>query len=365
MLQKKYNIYIFNKQFERYNMSNPLYLVNLTRVNQPGKVCLELKGSILVIHKESWVSKYSLYVPVEVVDIEKEKYRNYRKLWEGILGLMLAFLLCLPLSLWFIYKPLFYLYDLLWILPLVGLFLFTLIIGFLGFARFSKLNPAISLIFHHRSRLMKMSFWIKPEIQTTLEKLLVKITELKKLLETEGYIPLKICPMWFHSKPYRKSLLMGTAVSFVLFCIITVFLVLQVAGEYEEKIWWTYLILPLPPLVSVIREYIRRKLLWGIPKRLKKARNAFEKENYSSAITELQQLLKEQPDLGVARFLLVQLLAEKGEYDRALKHCEEFYFQEPSLATELKTTIWWLRCVQERMEYVPRESSDITSSIKE
>ncbi|MGC8739173.1 MAG: tetratricopeptide repeat protein [Candidatus Hydrogenedens sp.] len=346
-------------------MEPSLYSVNLTRVNQPGKVCLELKGSILIIHKENWVSKYSLYVPIEVVNIEEEKHRNYRKLWESILGFMLAFLLCLPLSLWFIYKPLFYPYDLLWAIPLIALFLFTLMVGFSGFFRFIKLYPAISLIFHHRSQMMKMSFWVKPDIRMALEKLIARIHELKKILETEGYIPLKVCPMWFHSKPYRKSLVMGFAVSFVLFCIITVIVVWQVAGEYGEKIWWAYSILPFPPFISVIGEYIRRKFLWGVPKGFKKVRNAFEKENYSSAITELQELLKEQPDLGMARFLLIQLLTEKGEYDNALKHCEEFYFQEPSLATEMKTTIWWLRCVQERMEHLTEKSQDTKNMVEE
>lgn len=346
-------------------MEPSLYSVNLTRVNQPGKVCLELKGSILIIHKENWVSKYSLYVPIEVVNIEEEKHRNYRKLWESILGFMLAFLLCMPLSLWFFYKPLFYSHDLLWAIPLIALLFFTLIVGFLGLSQFIKLNPAVSLIFHHRSRMMKMSFWIKPEIRVALEKLVSRIYELKKILETEDYIPLKVCPMWFHSKPYRKALLMGLAVSFVLFCIITIFVVLQIAGEYGEKIWWTYGILPFPPFVSVISEYIRRRLLWGVPKGFKKARDAFEKENYSTAIVELQKLLKEQPDLGIARFLLIQLLTEKGEYDNALKHCEEFYFQEPSLATEMKTTIWWLRCVKERMEHLPEQSQDVKDIIKE
>lgn len=345
-------------------METPLYSVNLTRVNQPGKVCLELKGSILIIHKENWVSKYSLYVPVEVVEIEEGTHRNYRKLWQGILGMMLTFLLFLPLSLWFIYKPLFYFYDLLWIAPLIGLLLFTLIVGFLGFFQFIKLNPAISLIFHHRSQMMKMSFWIKPEIRVALEKLVARIQELKKILEVEGYVPLKVCPMWFHSKPYRRALLMGLAVSFVLFCGITVFLVLQIAGEFQDKIWWTYCILPFPPLVSVIREYVKRSVWWGVPKAFKKAKDAFEKEDYSSAIAVLQELLKEQPNLGIARFLLIQMLTEQGEYDNALKHCEEFYFQEPSLSTELKTNIWWLRCVQERMNYFPEKSRKITEETR-
>lgn len=346
-------------------MESSLYSVNLTRVNQPGKVRLELKGSILIIHKENWVSKYSLYVPVEVVDIEEGKHRNYRKLWQSVLGLMLAFLLCLPLSLWFIYRPLFYSYDLLWILPLLGLLLFTLIVGFFSFFQFLRLNPAISLIFHHRSQIMKMSFWIKSDIQVALEKLVSRIHELKKILEIEGYIPIKVCPMWFHARPYRKALLIGLAVSFVLFCGITIFLVLQVAGEFKDKIWWTYCILPFPPLVSVVSEYLRRKIWWGVPVGFKKARIAFEKENYSSAITELQKLLEEHPNLGIARFLLIRLLTEKGEYDNALKHCEEFYFQEPSLATELKTTIWWLRCIQERMEHIPEKPQGITEVTRE
>ncbi len=330
-------------------MEPTIYSVNLTQVNQPGKICLELKGSILVIHRENWLSKYSLFVPIEFLDIEKENRRNYRKLWEGILGLMIAFLLFLPISLWFIYKPLYFNYDLIWMIPLISLCLFTLLIGLRGIFQFSRLSPAISLIFNHRSQAMKMSFWIKPEITTALDKIIAHIHELKMTLEEQGYIPLKICPMWFHSKPYRKSLLMGMAISFVLFCLITVFLIFQIAGDYQEKIWWTYCILPFPPIVSVSREFIKRKLLWGIPKGLKKARDAFERENYPSAISELQQLLKEQPDLGVARFFLIQLLTEQGDFDNALKHCEEFHSLEPSLATELKTTIWWLRCIQERM----------------
>jgi hypothetical protein len=61
------------------------YSVNLTRVNSPGTVRLELKGSVLIIHKDNWVSRYSLYVPVEAVDVVESENRNYRKLWEGII----------------------------------------------------------------------------------------------------------------------------------------------------------------------------------------------------------------------------------------------------------------------------------------
>jgi len=341
------------------------YSVDLTRVNSPGTVRLELKGSILIIHKNNWVSRYSLYVPVEAIDVEEGKKRNYRKLWEGIIGLMLSFLLCLPLSLWFIYKPLFVVYDFIWILPLMVLFLFSLIVGIRGIFQFLKLNPMVDIILQYRGRSMKFSLWVKPEVKMAVKNLIARIYELKKILDSEGYIPLKVCPLWFHSNPYRKALIIGLAVSFVLFCLISLCLVFQWTGMYRYRIEWLYLVLPFPPLLSVASEFLRRTFSWRLPKGFKKARRDFEKENYSSAILELQQLIEEQPDLVFVRFFLIQLLTEQGEFDMALKQCEEFYFHEPSLATQLKTTIWWMRCIWERMEKPILDSQNNSGSVKE
>jgi len=340
------------------------YSVNLTRVNSPGTVRLELKGSVLIIHKDNWVSRYSLYVPVEAVDVVESENRNYRKLWEGIIGLMIAFLLSLPLSLWFIYKPLFVVYDLLWILPLMVLFLFSLIVGIRGVSQFLKLDPVVNVILQHRGHSMKFSLWVKPELKTTVKNLTARIYELKKILETEGYTPLKVCPLWFHSNPYRKALIIGLAVSFVLFCLISLCLVFQWIGMYRYRIEWLYLVLPFPPLLSVLSEFLSRTFSWRLPKGFKKARRAFEKENYSSAIFELQQLVKEHPDLIFVRFFLIQVLTEQGEFDMALKQCEEFYFHEPTLATQLKTTIWWMQCIWERMEKPFLDSHSGSGSIE-
>ncbi|HOV33594.1 MAG TPA: hypothetical protein PLX23_09550 [Candidatus Hydrogenedens sp.] len=341
------------------------YSVNLTRVNSPGTVRLELKGSILIIHKDNWVSRYSLYVPVEAVDVVESKNRNYRKLWEGIIGLMIAFLLSLPLSLWFIYKSIFVVYDLLWMLPLIVLFLFSLIVGSRGISHFLKLDPVVDIILQYRGHSMKFSLWVKPEVKTTVKNLVAQIYELKKILEAEGYTPLKVCPLWFHSNPYRKALVIGLAVSFVLFCLISLCLVFQWIGMYRYRIEWLYLVLPFPPLLSILSEFLQRTFSWKLPKGFKKARRAFEKENYSSAIFELQQLIKEQPDLVFVRFFLIQVLTEQGEFDMALKQCEEFYFHEPSLATQLKTTIWWMRCIWERMEKPFLNSQNNSGSTKE
>ncbi|HOL19191.1 MAG TPA: tetratricopeptide repeat protein [Candidatus Hydrogenedens sp.] len=332
--------------------------INLSRVNYPGQIRLELKGSILIIHKETWVSKYSLYVPVEVVHIEESRNRNYRKLWEGVIGLMVAFLLFLPLSLWFIYKPLFKNSDLLWMLPLIGLFIFSFIVGLRGIISFFKFNPVMNIILTHKAQAMRFSFWLKPEVKVAVENLIMQIQKIKETLQKNNYVPLRICPMWYHSKPYRRAFLVGSAISFILFCIISILYVFQVADDYNYNIWWLYIILPFPPIVSILSEFIRRNFPFTLPAEFKRARRAVENGNYSMAIFELQQLLKKQPHLNFVRFFLIQVLTEHGEFDTALKQCEEFYSQAPSLATELQTTIWWLRCVQERMnETKPNHNS--------
>lgn len=326
--------------------------IELSRVNTPGTLRIELKGSILVIHKENWVSKSAIYIPVEAIEITEGKSRNVRKLWEGILGLMIAFLLALPLSLWLKYYPILNITDMIWTLPLSILLITHLVIGIRGIFEFARKKPTVSFTLIHRAHPTKFSFWVKPEIKSSLQYILSRIRELQQRVEVENWAPVRVFPMWFRGKPYRKEVILGLAISFVLFCLLSAYIFIQWSfSGINPYLLWLYLILPFPPLLSVGSEFIRRRFSPRLPARLRKARKAMDKENYTEAIEELKQLVAEQPKLAPARFVLIQLLTEQGDFDTAMEHCEALYSIDPSFTTELKTTIWWLKCIRERMEY--------------
>ena len=65
----------------------------------PGRAWLELKGTILVYEKRTWVSSSSTFIPIEWVRVAHGARRDMRRLWYGLLGMLAALLFLLPLAL--------------------------------------------------------------------------------------------------------------------------------------------------------------------------------------------------------------------------------------------------------------------------
>ncbi|MCX8064412.1 MAG: hypothetical protein N3G21_04490 [Candidatus Hydrogenedentes bacterium] len=325
--------------------------INFKRVNLPGNFYFQLKGSILLIKKDTWISRILYYVPVEILEITKFERRDIRRLWEGILGLMVAFLIFLPLSLWRPYRSLFVKDDLIWIIPLSLLFGLSLIVGIRGILLFLPNRPAIRFSFTHGIRTEKFSFWVKPNLKQQLEDLISQISTIKKYLATSDATPLKICPAWYRSKPYRKTLVIGLAVSFILFCVITVLIIIRTLLGSVEKFWLLYILLPFPPLFSILGEYIERNgLIKPIFPEIKRFRTAYENERLRELAEDLQSFIKANPDVYPARFFYIQVLTELGEFDQALKQCELLYEIDPSTVNKTKMVILEFKKVRERME---------------
>lgn len=326
--------------------------VSFKRVNLPGSFKFQLRGSILLIKKDTWVSSILYYVPVEILEITKFRRRNIRHLWEGILGLMVAFLISLPLSLWQPYRSLFIKGDFVWIIPLMLLFGLSLIVGIRGIILYIPHRPAIRFSFPHGIRSERFSFWVKPGLIQQLDELIDKVSKIKSYLEKSNNIPLKICPAWYRSKPYRKAGIIGLGVSFILFCVITIFIVIQTLFGDVGKFWLLYFLLPFPPMFSLISEYIERNgLIKPILPEIKKFRLKYENERLRELSEDLQNFIKTNPDMHSARFFYIQVLTELGEFEQALKQCELLYEIDPSVANKTKMVILEFKKVKERMEF--------------
>ncbi len=324
-------------------------LINFKRVNMPGNYSFQLKGSILLVKKETWVSSISYYVPVEILEISKFKKRDLRRLWEGILGLMIAFLIFLPLSLWKPYNSLFVRADLIWFIPLTVLFAISLIIGIRGIILFLPSRPAVKFSIIHGVRSEMFSFWVKPGTRQKIEELIEQILRIKNFLNKSNEVPLRICPAWYRSRPYRKAIVVGMAISFVLFCLITLFIVVQTLLGGVGKFWLLFLILPFPPIFSVLSEFIGRNGFTSSD--IRKFRSAYENERLEELAGDLQNFLKNNPDLYPARFFYIQVLTELGDFEQALKQCELLHELDPSVANKIKMVILEFKKVKDRMNF--------------
>ncbi len=323
--------------------------ISFSQVNIPGNFSLQLKGSILLVKKETWVSSIMYYVPVEILEITKFESRDLRRLWEGIIGLMVAFLFFLPLSLWKQYHSLFVKSDLFWVVPLFLMFWLSLIVGIRGILLFLPNRPAVRFSIMYGLRNEKFSFWVKPDTRQKLDELISQIHKVQNYLSKSNEVPLRICPAWYRSKPYRKAIIMSLAVSFVLFCLITVFVIVQTLLGGVGKFWLLYLVLPLPPIFSVIKEYIERNGFTYAE--IKKFRSAYESERLEELADDLQNFIKTNPDLYPARFFYIQVLTELGNFEQALKQCEMLYEFDPSVANKTKMVILEFKKIRERMEF--------------
>lgn len=319
--------------------------------DRPGKAWLELNGSILIYHRESWVLSSSLFIPVEWVSAHTSKKRDIRRLWRGILGLMTAFLLSLPLAVIVRILP-----PLYWTDIALGAFLGALLAVALG-------AGAWSLIRYFQPRnitLLKVNalpypqtyaFWHPPGGAPALDQLIERLAAVRVAAEAALPYPIRMNHLWRRPRPYRIALLKGLAVSFVLYFVFLTFEAARwygAAGDFPRAL---YLLIAAPPLFYTGAQFLRFRRGGALPRAYLHAVRAYVRGDLHAAQERLDALLSAAPEHAPGRTLMIQVCAQQYAIEDAFRHCAALSRDHPALAGQLQSTLWDIKRLRERMDY--------------
>ncbi len=328
---------------------NAIGPIPVTPVGKPGRAWLELRGSILIYRRESWVTSASLFIPVEWVRVHQKYKRDMRRLWHGLLGLMAAALFALPLVLLVFYMAPHEPGDL-WIgLALTALLITALASGVWALARFFVIEPVTELRIANNAYPFSVAFWRRPGNTPTLDDLVAYLSGQIGAVETHLPYPVRMSHLWRRPRPYRIALVKGLAVSFVLYVVLLLFESLRLAGVGPSFPRWIYLLLAAPPLLHLLEPLVRRGPLIREPTPFRRALRAYHRGDLEKAQAHLDALLETHPDHHMGRLLMVHVCAEACAFDRAMAHCNHLTDEDPILATHLQANIWGLKRLHDRM----------------
>lgn len=324
--------------------------IAVTPVGKPGRAWLELKGSILIYRRESWVTSASVFMPLEWVTVAECRRYDWKRLWRGTIALMCAVLFALPLYLLVFHMRPHEPIDL-WIgLGLAVLFCVAAMIGAWQFWLLPRRERVTVLRVERQPFGLDMAFWRRPAEHPALDALVEAIRSGKKHVDAELAHPIRMNHLWHRPKPYRIAIVKGATVGICLGMALLVLDTVRVLGYGPEIPWWLHITVIAPLLFYLFLEGLRRGPLSRKPFAYRAALRAYLKGHLLSARAYLENLLREQPDYAEARLLMVQACAEDYAFDNAFAHCARLAEEHPMLASRLEAAIWGLKRIHERMQ---------------
>ena len=337
--------------------------VAIRRVGVPGEAALELRGTVLVFHKRTWVGASTMFIPVEWVEIRHGRRRDLRRLYQGIIAFMVAVLFAMPLSLMVLRTDLVaavYQSHLLFVVTagLLGvLFTVCACIGVWSLALFAPRRETTDIVVEGAPRRLRIHFWRPPGRRPELDALVKRLTELRGAMEEQLDHPVRMNHVWRRPRPYRVALLKGIAISFLLYLVLMVLEFARLAGAGPALPRVYYLFVLAPPVFYVLRRAVTQLGRLREPEAFRRALGCYRREETDAAIGHLRRLLEHHPEHQAGRLLLTQACAEQGAFDEALRHCEHLDGDHPMLARQLRASIWGIRRMHERM-YPPETAAD-------
>ena len=323
--------------------------IAVSPVGKPGRAWLELRGSILIYRRESWVTSASLFIPVEWVSVSEKRRRDLRRLWHGILGLMAAVLFTLPLTL-LVYRMRPHEPVDLWIGLGLGLLLaVALVSGLWSLARFPRREPVTVLRIANDAYPLDIAFWRHPGASPALDGLVAALREQTRVPADRMPFPVRMNHLWRRPRPFRIALVRGLAISFVLYVALLFLESLRLAGVGPEFSRALYLLLLLPPPVHLLGAIARRGARLKEPAAFRAALRAYQRGDLSAPLRRLEELLEAHPAHSPGRILMVQACAEACRFDEGMSHCALLAHEHPELATRLQASLWGLKRMHERM----------------
>ena len=320
----------------------------IRRVAVPGRAWLELKGSILVYHKTSWVGSSSMFVPVEWVEVHHELRHEWRRLWRGIISVLISFLASLPLTLLLVQRPE-YEWAPLATTVLSALMAFSCGAGIYFLLSFVRPRAVTELHIEHRPHPMRISFWHAWGRNRDLDQLVQRLKGFKIHTEEKIPFPVRMKHVWYKPRPYRIAFVRGLAISFVLYLALSVMELLAWFGQMPVLSSWYYLTLLAPPLFYMIQQGLEIGILSNKSREYVLAVRAYVKGDLGMAARLLEVVLTADPDETTARLLLIQILTEQYNFDSAARHCDKISIEHPEVAAHLQANIVGIKRMYERM----------------
>ena len=325
--------------------------IPIERSGIPGKAWLELRGSILLYYKETWVSSSSTYIPVEWIQIDRGRSVDLRRLWRGLLSLLVAILLFMPASLAFFGPFLVGGAGMAFAIGATVLAAAILIVGLVHLFSFAMPRPMIALTIDSVPFPLKVRFWLSAHHRSIQEDLLKRIGVLQNRLQATGDVPIRMNHMWLRPHPYRIALLKGASISLLFYLGLASLYAYRLLTEGAPVHPALLGLLAVPPLTYVAITAFRIRLQgFGQPQEFRKALRFQRQGKLSEAGACLEHLLEERPDFDLARLLLIRVLTEQCEFENALKNSEGLHAEHPFLATRLQANLWGLRRMHQRMQ---------------
>jgi hypothetical protein len=319
-------------------------------VGKPGSAWLELNGSILVYHRNSWLMSSSLFVPVEWTLIQQSRQLDIRSLWRGILGLMVAFLLSLPILVILHVLPPLTAWDVAMGIALAGLLVLSLGIGIVSLGQFIRPRGMTAIRVHAQGGgRPEIAFWHTPGKVPELDVLIEKISSMRSRIDEILPYPVRINHLWRRQRPYRIAFVKGCTISFFLYLAFLVLEIIRFAGGIGDYPRAVFLLILAPPLYYLGLELFRAWRGSGEPKAYRDAVRAYGQGNLPEAEAQLDVLLKDQPFHNAGLLLMVQVCAEQYVFDKAFTHCAQLSIDQPVLAGRLQASIWEVKRMHDRM----------------
>jgi len=322
--------------------------VAIERVGAPGKAWLELRGSILLYHKQTWVSSSSMYIPVEWVRVSHGRCRDLRRLWRGLLGILVAVLFALPLALtvrMHLREPL----DIGLAMVLGVCLAFTLGAGLWSLLSFLWPRSITTVSVEGTPDAFVLRFWRPRREIAALDALLARVEAVQRRFQETGLHPVRMNHLWSHPRPFRMALVKGLAVSFLLYITFLALEVLRLSGYGRPVPRWCYALLAAPPVASLGAVAFRRVLGLSEAQDLRRAARCYRQGALSDAVQLLKRCLEADPGHTTARLLMIRVLTESGAFEEALSYCARLTEEHPVAATRLESTIWDLKRMYARM----------------
>ncbi len=321
--------------------------IPIERVDGPGKAWLELRGTILLYHKQTWVASSTTFIPVEWIQVSEGMRQDIQRLWRGLIALLVSVLFALPLCLLIFQMRPHLAYDVYIGAGLLVFMLFTAGTGLFLLITFIIPRRTVCLSVESAPYRQKIYFWRPASQDQIIQGILTSIEAARTRIDETDLPPIRVNHLFRRPLPYRMAFIKGMAVSFCLFMLMLSMEILRFSGYPLHVPGGIYAFLILPPAVLLLSVALRRSgALWE-PRDFRKALKCYARKKLSETASYLESLLQQHPDHHLGRLLMVRTLTEQYAFDDALKHCEHLVREHPVLAARLQASIWDVK----RMEY--------------
>lgn len=319
------------------------------RVGTPGRAWLELRKSVLVYHTGNWVSASTTFIPIEWIRVFEGLRRDVRQLWQGLIALMLALLLSLPVVALLRYTartP----FDQGLLAVLTLLLAFTLGAAGWRLGQYARRRSYTVLQVAGHPFELRILFWRTPGSLPELDSLVAALRHGTETMEEKGLHPVRMTHVWRRTNPYRLVLLQGAAVGFVLYLALLTWDTLAGIGVAQAFPRRFYLVVLLPAVTNLAWTALREAYSFHKLPAFHAALRAYRRRALGETIHALGQVLRVDPDHYAGRVLMIQVCTEHEEFEEAARHCEYLERAYPVLATHLKANLWAIRRIYERMK---------------